>query len=211
VPENSLAAFDAAIAIGAGIECDVRLSGDQAAVVFHDGNLDRMCGVALGVERTSSALLIGQRLAGADQYIPALWQVLEHVGGRVPLLLELKTRDLNAATLCREVVLDLSPAAGAIGVMSFDPRVGLWLRRHATHIRRGLILRARTPAIRRRLAIALADPQFLALELPALGQSWVRRMRESRPIYAWTVRTPAERAQLQVQADALIWEGDGRP
>src|SRR4051794_38019687 len=49
VPENSLAAFEEAIALGAGIECDVRLSGDGSAVVVHDSNLERSCGIRLEV------------------------------------------------------------------------------------------------------------------------------------------------------------------
>src|SRR4051794_4857772 len=57
VPENSLAAFQAAFNQTVGVECDVRLSGDGSAVVFHDPDLTRMCGVALIVEQTPAALL----------------------------------------------------------------------------------------------------------------------------------------------------------
>ena len=39
----------------------------------------------------------------------------------------------------------------------------------------------------------------------------VARLRRRMPIYTWTIRTAAERAQAEVHADALIWEGDGRP
>jgi hypothetical protein len=31
------------------------------------------------------------------------------------------------------------------------------------------------------------------------------------PVYSWTIRTPAERAEAARNADALIWEADGRP
>jgi hypothetical protein len=31
------------------------------------------------------------------------------------------------------------------------------------------------------------------------------------PVYSWTIRSESERAQAAVHADALIWEGDGRP
>src|SRR5258708_39881090 len=88
VPENSLAAFESAVALGGGIECDVRLTSDGSVVVFHDGDLARMCGVSLKVEQTPTALLTGQRLGGSDQYLPPLWRVLEVVDGHVPLLLE---------------------------------------------------------------------------------------------------------------------------
>ena len=39
--ENSLSAAQAAIAAGYGIECDVQLSGDDEAIVFHDARLER--------------------------------------------------------------------------------------------------------------------------------------------------------------------------
>ena len=45
VPENSLASFEAAIAAGYGIELDIQLSSDKVPMVFHDADLDRICGV----------------------------------------------------------------------------------------------------------------------------------------------------------------------
>jgi glycerophosphoryl diester phosphodiesterase len=211
IPENSLAAFDSAIEIGAGIECDVRLSGDGSVVVFHDSDLSRLCNVALDVERTRTSLLTGQRLAGTDQYIPLLWQVLQVVGERVPLLLELKTRNKNAASLCREVLLDVAPKEGAIGVMSFDPQVGRWFKKNGRHVQRGLVIRDSLPPWRRSIALWLADPDFVAVERTALAKPWVSRIRERMPVYSWTIRTADQRSQAQVHADALIWEGDGRP
>ena len=210
-PENSLAAFERAIELGAGIECDVRLSGDGSAVVFHDSDLTRMCGVSLKVEQTPAALLTGQRLTGSNQCIPALSRVLEVVGGRVPLLLEFKTDRGNAARLCRAVLSDLSPRCGPIGIMSFDPKVGGWLRRNALHIPRGLVVGKDLTRLRRWLAVTIAAPQFLAVDRECLGAPWVARIRRRMPVCAWTIRTPAERAQAAVQADALIWEADGGP
>jgi len=211
VPENSLAAFEEAIRIGAGIECDVRLSGSGSAVVFHDSNLVRMCDAALEVERTPTALLSCQRLHDSGEFIPTLFELLDLVRGEVPLLIELKTHDGNAGPLCTEVAYDLAPMSGPVGVMSFDPQVGLWLRRNAPHIRRGLVVRHDLPFLKRRSALLMAGPQFLAVDCGALHQSWVTRARKRMPVYTWTVRTPAERAQAEVQADSLIWEGDGRP
>ena len=211
VPENSLAAFRAAVDHGAGIECDVRLSGDGSAVVFHDGNLKRICDVALDVERTTAALLTGQRLGGTSEYLPALWRVLDLVDGQVPLLLELKTYSGNAGKLCAEVLADLSPRSGAVGVMSFDPKVSRWFRTNAPQIRRGLVIGNDASWIKRWLAQLIATPQFLAVDCRALGNPWLARVRQRLPVYSWTIRTPADRAQAEVQADALIWEGNGRP
>src|SRR5687767_11832685 len=63
VPENSMAAFRAAIDFGAGIECDVRLSGDGQAMIFHDHDLRRLCASALAVEATPVEILSRQRLS----------------------------------------------------------------------------------------------------------------------------------------------------
>jgi glycerophosphoryl diester phosphodiesterase len=211
VPENSLAAFEAAIAYGAGIECDIRLSSDGSAVVFHDCDLSRMCGVSLKVEQTPAALLTGQRLSGSSQCIPTLGRVLELAGGRVPLLLELKTHRGNAARLCGEVLLDLSPPSGPVGVMSFDPKVGRWFRRNAPHVPRGLVIGDGMSQLKRWLVLVVAAPQFLAVHRNCLGGRWLGRIRKRIPVYAWTIRSPAERAQAEVQADSLIWEDDGGP
>ncbi|HEU0283625.1 MAG TPA: hypothetical protein VFR52_00605, partial [Sphingomicrobium sp.] len=67
------------------------------------------------------------------------------------------------------------------------------------------------PPVQRQLALALADPHFLAVERTALGKSWVAAERKKRPIYTWTICGPQQRMQAQVHADALIWEADGRP
>jgi glycerophosphoryl diester phosphodiesterase len=194
-----------------GIECDVRLSGDGSAVVFHDADLRRLCDVALDVERTPTALLTGQRLCGSNQYLPALWRVLELIDGQVPLLLELKTCNRNAAKLSGEVLADLPPRSDAVGIMSFDPKVVRWFRRNAPHIRRGLVIGKDLSPVKRWLALVMTAPQFLAVHRQCLGTGWIARIRSRMPVYSWTIRTAAERAQAEVQADALIWEGDGRP
>ena len=40
--ENSIGAAEAAIAAGYGIECDIQLSRDGEAMVFHDARLERL-------------------------------------------------------------------------------------------------------------------------------------------------------------------------
>jgi glycerophosphoryl diester phosphodiesterase len=150
------------------------------------------------------------RLQLGGKPIPTLASLLALVAGRVPLLLEIKV-DRDIWRWVPALRRELAGYSGRFGVMSFDPRIARLLKTNMPKVRRGLILRARTSPLRRRLALALANPQFLAVELPSLGQPWVSRARRKCPVYAWTVRTPSERAQLQVQADALIWEADGRP
>jgi glycerophosphoryl diester phosphodiesterase len=211
VPENSMAAFRAALDLGAGIECDVRLSADGEVMVFHDHDLRRMCASALAVEATPSAMLAGQHLLGTAGSIPRLADLLELVGGRVPLLIELKARGGNAGKLSGEVAAALVGYAGPVGVMSFEPAVGGWFVRHSPQLRRGLVISERASAFDRWRSIRAATPHFLAVHRATLGRLWTRQQRERRNLYSWTIRSPADRETAEIHADALIWEGDGRP
>ena len=201
-------AFAAALELGAGNECDLRLTADDRIVVFHDADGRRMCG---------SPLQIGlSTLAGLDQLrvgagpIPTLESVLEMVGGRVPLLLEVKVAgDIWRWTPALRRVL--SGYRGPFGVMSFDPRLGRLLAIGWPAVRRGLVVGERLSPLKRRLAQWLASPDFLAVDRASLGRPWVARARRRMPVYSWTIRRPDERRQAGVQADALIWEADGRP
>ena len=207
-PENSLIAFAAALELGAGIECDLRLTKDNRVLVFHDRETWRMCSSHLIVGQSNHADL--SRLRVGDGPIPTLESLLAMVDGRVPLLLEVKVDgDLwRWMPALKEALRDYR---GRHGVMSFDPRISRLLKTNFPRVRRGLVMRDSWSPMKRRMALWLADPDFIAVERTALGKSWVARERQRRPVYSWTIRGPQQRLQAAVHADALIWEADGRP
>lgn len=207
-PENSLIAFAAALEVGAGIECDLRLTADGRILVFHDADAMRMCGRAARIGQSRHADLV--RLRVGDGPIPTLESLFALVDGRVPLLLEAKVEEdlWRWVPAFRPLLADYR---GPVGVMSFDPRLVRLLKTNLPAVRRGLVIGSRSSPIRRWLAIRLAAPHFLAVDRACLHQSWVREARRRWPIYSWTIRTAEQRAQAAVQADALIWEDDGRP
>lgn len=207
-PENSLLAFAAALEAGAGIECDLRLTADDRIVVFHDADARRICGSPLRIGDCSLAGL--GRLRVGDGPIPTLESVLQLVGGRVPLLLEIKV-DGDIWRWAAALAKALGHYAGTLGVMSFDPRLARLLKTNLPDVRRGLIVKDDLPGWKRAWSLWLADPRFLAVETAALGKSWVERARRAIPVYTWTVRNAAQRRQAAVHADAAIWEADGRP
>ncbi|MDP9421967.1 MAG: glycerophosphodiester phosphodiesterase [Pseudomonadota bacterium] len=206
-----MAAFSAALDIGAGIECDVRLSGDDQVMVFHDHDLRRMCASGLAVEASRADVLAGQSLYDSSEHIPWLSELLQLVAGRVPLLIELKCRAGNATRLAEAVAGDLEDYAGPVGVMSFEPKAIKWFARRRPCRRRGLVISERASAIDRWSNILNASPHFLAIDRAAIGRPWVAKQRARRWVYSWTIRSPADRETAEIHADALIWEGDGRP
>jgi glycerophosphoryl diester phosphodiesterase len=207
-PENSLIAFAAALEAGAGIECDVRLTADDKVVVFHDSDAWRICSSRLVIGKSTHSELSHLRLG--DGPIPTLESLLNLVEGRVPLLIEVKVSD-DIWRWIPALRGELPGYTGPHGVMSFDPRIARLLKTNMPEVRRGLVIRDSLPPWRRQIALWLADPDFVAVERTALAKPWVVRIRERMAVYSWTIASPDQRAQAQVHADALIWEGDGRP
>ena len=207
-PENSLLAFAAALELGAGIECDLRLTADGHVVVFHDADAWRLCASPLRIGRSSLSEL--GRLRLGEGPIPTLASLLTLVAGRVSLLLEAKV-DGDIWRWIPALRRTLESYPGPFGVMSFDARLPRLLKTNLPSVRRGLVIRQSLSTLKRWLALRLASPTFVAVDRAALGESWVARARQRMPVYSWTIRNPAERAQARVHADALIWEADGRP
>jgi glycerophosphoryl diester phosphodiesterase len=207
-PENSLLAFAAALEIGAGIECDLRLTADDRVLVFHDADCWRLCASPLRIGQSTLDELARLRLGNGP--IPTLERLLDLVDGRVPLLLEVKV-DGDVWRWVPALQRALTGYRGPVGVMSFDPRLPRLLKTNWPDMRRGLVVRHSLPAWKRALAMWLAAPHFLAVDRTALDRPWVAKARQRLPVYSWTIRSAAERSQARVHADALIWEADGRP
>ncbi len=103
-PENSLAAIEKAIAVGADIvEIDVRKSADGELFLMHDDTLLRMAGIDRDAETFTIAELQtialredngGEHRTTTDQRIPTLKQVFETIRGRIFADLDLKDRRL---------------------------------------------------------------------------------------------------------------------
>src|SRR3954470_20933623 len=105
--ENSRAAFAAAIASGQGIELDVQASRDGEAMVFHDERLDRLTAETGALAAIDANALGRIGLTGSDDRIERLSEILRLIGGRVPLLIEVKARRRGARALARSVATAL--------------------------------------------------------------------------------------------------------
>ena len=140
VLENSPAAFAAAIAQGHGIECDVQAAEDGTAFVFHDYELERLTEQSGTVARIRSSDLDRIELRQGHGKIPRLRTILEQVKGQVPILIEVKSKDLRVGPICLSVRRALEGYRGAAAVMSFNPLVSRWFRKNAEHIMHGLVV-----------------------------------------------------------------------
>ena len=218
VPENSAGAFAAAMARGLGIECDVQRSRDGLAVVFHDTELDRLT-AETGPLAARTAAQLGQiGLAGSSDTIPTLRQLLDQLGGAVPVLIELKSdrdRAHRTSALCLAVRRELEGYAGNYAVMSFDPRIVRWFADHSPLTVRGLVVteenaHALAGMVKRRLSLWHARPDFLAYDIRDLPSRFAAAQRgRGLPLLSWTVRTAELAERAARYADAPIAESGG--
>lgn len=216
--ENSLEAFAAAVERGYGIELDVQRSLDGQPMVFHDWELDRMTGENGPFDERSAAQLGAIALKGGGGTIPTLAKVLELVGGRVPLLIEVKTRrETRVPGICLAVRRALEGYRGPHAVIGFDPRVLRWFSKFAPMTPRGLSFtdhgnRTLPAMIKRRLSLWHARPDFLTYDIKDLPNRFAAgQRRRGLKLVAWTIADAEARQRGLDCADALICEHGGFP
>lgn len=219
--ENSLPAAEAAIRRGFAIECDVQLTADGIPIVFHDDTLDRLTTATGDVNAKSLAAIRSLKLGGGDAGIPTLRDLLDLVAGRVPLVIELKSRWTGDRSLEAAVARDVAAYDGPLAVMSFDPESMVAMRRIAPALPRGLtadlFTAAEWPGLplgtrlanRFLLSAPAVRPAFVAYDVTALPASAPLMLRHffGVRLLTWTVRTPEERAAAAQWADQMIFEG----
>ena len=222
-PENSLAAARAAIASGYGIELDVQASCDQAAMVFHDYDMARLAGQPGAIQTRNLADLVRIGLIGNDEPVPTLATFLAEVGGKVPLLIEIKDQDgamgPNIGPLEQAVAAELRNYDGPVAVMSFNPHSVAAMAEYAPDIPRGLVTQnwcdnntSIIPLARRRELSKIADLDLIGVSFVShdaidLNEPRIAELkRDGVPILTWTIRSPAEEACARQIADNITFE-----
>ncbi len=136
-PENSMAAFRAALDKGYGIELDIHLMKDGHLAVIHDSSLLRVAGADVRIEDLTVEDLKNYHLQNTQEHIPLFREVLELYNGKAPMVVELKCERGNHAQLCKTAIAMLDSYQGAFCVESFDPRAVRWLYKNRPDICRG--------------------------------------------------------------------------
>ncbi|MBO5788962.1 MAG: glycerophosphodiester phosphodiesterase [Clostridia bacterium] len=137
-PENSLPAFQKAVDAGYGIELDVQISKDGIPVVYHDDHLRRGCKIDGWVHDYTLEQLQNMPLFERDDvHIPTLAEVLELVGGKVPLIVEIKASRPEWRETLEGAMNLLEKYEGIYCIESFNPLALKQLRKHHPHVVRG--------------------------------------------------------------------------
>jgi glycerophosphoryl diester phosphodiesterase len=187
-------------------------------MVFHDDDLARLTGVEGRLSHRTAAKLAELKLAGTDERIPTLSEVLALVGRRALVLVELKTPAGAVGPLeqrAHEVLMD---HAGPVAVIGFNAYSHAWFADRFPGVLRGLdsysyrdaqhIGPEQRAALGRLDHVTIARPHFLALGLDMLPSDAAARHRaQGLPVVAWTVRSHAQWDAVKDGCDNLIFEG----
>lgn len=208
--ENSLPAFEAAAARDFAIELDVQLSADGVAMVFHDESLDRLTDESgLVAERTAPELR-AVKLSGTDAWIPTLAETLDFVGGRVPVVIEMKDNGDRNRQLALAVAGDLVGYSGPVAVMSFKKHLLSDFGQSGSTAPFGLTAEGVAPMALAEHEEALAlGISFVSYHVKDLPNAFIMRVREELglPVITWTVRTPEDLETTRLHADQMTFEG----
>ncbi|QJB69625.1 glycerophosphodiester phosphodiesterase family protein [Parasphingorhabdus halotolerans] len=210
--ENSSAAFESAIQLGHGIECDVQAAEDGRAFVFHDYELDRLTDQTGVLARMRPEDIDRVQLKDGHGKIPRLRETLDQIAGRVPVLIEIKSKNMRVGPLCLSVRRALEGYTGKAAIMSFNPLVSAWFRKNAEHVVRGLVVTEEdTKNWRGRIArhrnLWAAKPDFLAYDVRDFPSSFAASQRSrGLPVVTWTVRTAEQERIAAMYADEPVYE-----
>jgi glycerophosphoryl diester phosphodiesterase len=207
-PENTLPAFEAAIAAGAAMcELDPQRTRDGAIVVIHDSTVDRTTDGRGKVAAMTLAQLRGLDAGSwrdssfAGTRIPTLAEALDFAHGCCGLNLELKAPGLEAE-LCH-IVHDRQ-MDGRVLVSSFDWKAVANVRRVAPHLRAGLLANrgaARMIDAAVNLGAAAINPEVSMITERLCTEAHQRNLT----VYAWTVDDASEmRRLIELGVDGIM-------
>jgi glycerophosphoryl diester phosphodiesterase len=220
VVENSLGAFKAAADAGYTIECDLQISRDGEAVLFHDDTLDRVMMETGQVKDFTLAELQRMTFRHSSEKIPALHELLSLVSGRVPLIIELKPQWDGETALASRTIELLRDYQGHHCLMSFDPDVMAFVKSSTPSTIRGFVTDGAfdnsydrlAPSLRRELrtlsCLERVEPHFLSVDTDMLPWAPVTRLRQcGMPVITWTIRSMEQAARARRYSDQITFEG----
>ena len=220
-PENTLVAYEQAIAAGAEMaECDVRLSRDRVPVLLHDQSLKRTTGrnVEVGKLPWSELKDIDAGAWKHPRYrgekLPSLKQALALVKDRLNFIVEIKDSKMERETLAAVRASGCRPES--VVFFCFKREVVVTLARMAADIPSIWLIGELPcePAARRAILLQAGRDHLSGIGLPKtrVDPEFVRSAQTAGlKVFVWTVNDPADMRYLRdVGVDAIITDRPAR-
>jgi len=221
-PENTMAAFEKAFEMGADmLELDVQLSKDGQVVVIHDSTVERTTN---GQGKVGDLTLEELRKLDAGswyqsefkgEFVPTLTEVLERYGGRIGLLIEIKSPSHHPGieqkiAKCLEKSMMSSNGSGRykdmVIVQSADTDSLLQFHKLMPHIPLGVVITSSREISVQQLQNMKAYADYVSVSMRLITKGMVQKIHQSdMKTLVWTVRDMLQIPYfLQIDVDGII-------
>ena len=212
IAENTLESIQKALDLNVdGIEIDVFRCASGEIVVFHDKKLQRLTGHNGLIEETTFEELKNMLVAGRYR-IPTLQQVLEKIGGKILLNVELKGENtaIPTATILKQYLSDSQSDIKKLIVSSKNWKELTLFKNQNTNIPIGVLshynifLEKGVDAIiekGRELSALAIHPKFSILNKKAIDKMHSAGFL----VYSWTINSPKDiQRAIKLGVDGII-------
>jgi len=207
-PENTIASFQKALELGFDfIELDVRLSKDEQLVVIHDKDVNRTTNSEGDVDHFTAAQL-KMLDAGSwfspdykDEKIPLLEEVLTAFGGKIGLLIEVKSPESQPGIIDRLSQMLNEHVAGGLNadkikVQSFNIKEMKNFHKQTPEIAAGILLNK--PLDTLELASYRPFASFLSIHHQLISKSFIKHAQLlGFDVFSWTIKKQYQFQMMQ--------------
>jgi glycerophosphoryl diester phosphodiesterase len=200
-PENTIPAFQRAIELGAdAVELDVRLTKDKIPVVYHYYYLDKLTSITGPVfnytyQQLSQARFLNAQNGADSLKISSLVEVLESVGGKIGLEIEIKGPEPESTIIIGDILRNFTNLWKTMEVTSYEIALLLNMREQCPGITTDVLYPRTEPWMRLDVVgfealqkARLAQARAVHLHPSQLSDEVVSLVRRSGfEIHAWDV------------------------
>lgn len=217
--ENCENAFAAAIEKNYAIECDVQLTADGEAIVFHDDTVDRLLEGSGAVKNFTTKQIKNMAFKNGLGQVQTLVELFEQVAGRSTLVIELKTLWDNNVDLSKRALNVIQNYKGPLALMSYDPLLISYIALESPATIRGIIGEcsafdtyktlpmAQSLELRQMTHLAQTKPHFISYYFRDLPHKPVTQFRsKGNPVITFTIRNPQQAADARRYCDQVTFQ-----
>ncbi|MEG2310691.1 MAG: glycerophosphodiester phosphodiesterase family protein [Clostridia bacterium] len=216
IPENSIPAFEKAVAANFAIELDVHVSLDKQLVVFHDHNLLRMTGLDKEIELCTLDEIKSLKLNNTKYTIPTFDEVLKIVDKKVALLIEIKNNKIASGPEI-QLLKALQTYDGHYAIESFNPISIKYFKDNAPNIARGLLTQNEFENIKSTIKSfilknikppkILLKLDFISYKIDDLTEDICKKYKKNNMyIFGWTIANKEQYEKAKKMCDGIIFD-----
>jgi glycerophosphoryl diester phosphodiesterase len=202
-PENTMAAFNQAVKLGFDyVELDVRISKDGELIVIHDSNVKRTTDgegfvsdlTVQQLKKLDAGSWFDEDFSG--QTIPLLSEVLAHFGGKIGLIIDIKSPQKNKLMMKKlsellNVFFEKGVNPQSIKVQSFQISEVKRFHRLCPEVSVGLLLNK--PVDMFHLSSYRSFASFISVDQHLLSKSFINKAKSFNfEVYSWTIKSQSQ-------------------